>query len=279
MPDVVNRTLQHATPLGLAFRFGFALAVWWLPQHGAGAEDAISTLPAIGESDTSPALHYERFEVPPPGQVKSGTAFFVSRDGKALTSAHVVQNCEQITIWMEDATPRISTIIGVDPDLDIALLASPGAVYDIADFQTSMAARTGETVTTIGFGIRQHEPLWSQVTSGTVFGQAVLPSGSHVLVVNAALKQGNSGGPVIDNTGNVLGLVIGRYTARPELNVAVPASVLGKFLAHHGVSPASSDSVPGDGTTGHSSAGIRGRLERISALVQCKPRRTSMPVK
>jgi S1-C subfamily serine protease len=232
--EVVAKVARALTWVGLALGISYGFATWAAQEPRAGADDLPGAdLVGIDGFPTYTPLVPIKVGSASLAQVRSGTAFFVSRDGKALTSAHVVKNCQQITIWIENEEPRDGKIIGVDPKLDIALLASSGTVDDIADVNTTIAASAGEVVTTIGFGIRQHEPRQPEVTSGTVFGQEVLSSGSHVLVVKAALKQGNSGGPVVDNAGSVVGLVIGRYTARPDLSVAVPSFSLGMVSDLH----------------------------------------------
>lgn len=263
-----RKPIQYVTVGGI-LALGFcSVGLHWITSHTAASAELAKMKPSDGNrlsaQDNAIAQTVSR------SQVNSGTAFFVSHDGKTLTSAHVVRDCQEITIWVNNASPRTGTIIGIDPALDIALLASAGPVDDIARINPTAAASAGDPVTTIGFGVRQHEPRWPEITTGTVFGRATLPSGGRALVVSANLKQGNSGGPVVDNTGSVVGLVIGRYTDRPQLTVAVPAPDLQKFLGRYGIMTESSGAARGT-IPKDASSGIGDVLIHMSALVQCKP--------
>jgi serine protease Do len=256
--------------------FGLAalLVTWAAPGIGLGA--AAETPPIVLiDKVTGLALPTKPSKKPAPARkpkVKSGTAFFVTFDGKALTSAHLVQHCRDITLWRPDLAPYPGKVVAIDPRSDLALLSISDTVPDIAEFGTEAATTAGMPVTTIGFGIDRENPQRSELTKGTLTGDEVLPSGTHVLVIDAKLGRGNSGGPVIDENGAVLGLVIGRYTDQPDLGVAVPAPELGAFLAKHGVTPiANRPSTEDNPPATRSASDLASRLTVISALVQCTP--------
>ena len=207
------------------------------------------------------------------GRVKSGTGFFVSGDGFLVTSAHVVAGCPDISIWPADGAPWTGQLVAVDAGLDIALLSSrdydPRAPRTVRE---NSGLRPGESVLTIGFGVLPSRPREPVLTAGALVGQARDDSGHPLLLLKASLREGNSGGPVIDANGMLVGMVTGRDASRPELGVAVPADVIDTFLSRHGIARTPL-LPPGDLPTVTADL-----LKTISVLVQCTPAdRTGLP--
>jgi S1-C subfamily serine protease len=194
------------------------------------------------------------------GLLRSGTAFFVTQAGEMLTSAHVVRGCARLEVWPEDGLGIPASIESIDEHLDVALLATQHRVNQIAVHGHGSVPRNG-SVFTIGFGLTPSSPLVPIFTHGVVEGDTEV-RGRRLLVLRAALYEGNSGGPVIDSGGHLVGMVIGRYVDKPELSVAVRVSELAKFLGP-GRSLASSST--GRAVDVEPQAELRG----ISALVQC----------
>lgn len=229
-----------------------------LPLMSAQADSRVAPLPQGQELPTLRAQSHP---------VRSGTAFFVSADGKVLTSAHVVAACADITLWPSGAPARQAKVLAVDADADLAVLESPGQVAAIAEIDGSGSVSAGTALMTVGFGTHRHDPLVPEVTRGNMIEETRLGSGRHALVIAASLSPGNSGGPLIDSVGAVRGIVIGRYTARPEHAVAIAADELAPLLARAGiVAPYDAAAAPAVPETDR-----RAQLLAMSALVQCKP--------
>ncbi|WP_204117263.1 serine protease [Paraburkholderia sp. C35] len=196
------------------------------------------------------------------GLLRSGTAFFVSRTGEMLTSAHVVQGCKRINVWPGEEPPIQATLIAVDKDLDAALLSTDRPVDMIAE-RTGQSVGTGASIYTIGFALTASSPRVPVITRGDVNG-TVENNGRRLLVLRAALHEGNSGGPVVDAKGVLRGMIIGRYADRPELSVAVRAQDLARFLgSDHGDMSALPPHPP-------VALKVSARLKQIAALVQCE---------
>ncbi|MGO4328742.1 serine protease [Cupriavidus sp. 2TAF22] len=194
------------------------------------------------------------------GMLRSGTAFFVTQSGDMLTSAHVVRGCQRINVWPRDMASMPASLVAIDDQLDVALLATNRAVK-MAARPLAVSVHQGMSVYTIGFGLTPSSPLVPVMTRGDVRGTAQ-PRGHRLLVLRAALHEGNSGGPVVDAQGALLGMIVGRYTDNPELSVAVCAQDLARFVdarpgAPAPVVPQAPEMKPG------------ARLRQISALVQC----------
>ena len=141
-----------------------------------------------------------------------GSGFVVSADGYVVTNNHVITadgqgQVESISVTMPDGTEYPATLVGKDAASDLAVLKiNPGKVLPFVKFGDSASARVGDWVIAIGnpFG------LGGTVTAGIV--SAVLRntgSGSaydRYLQTDAAINQGNSGGPMFDMKGQVIGI-------------------------------------------------------------------------
>jgi len=191
---------------------------------------------------------------------RSGTAFFVTRAGEMLTSAHVVRGCLRLKVWTTDNGSIPATVESVDEAGDMALLSTRHKV-DLAAVPGKERVPRNSAVFTIGFGLTPSSALVPVFTRGTMQGEGYV-KGRRLLVLRAVLYEGNSGGPVIDGGGHLVGMVIGRYVNRPELSVAVGLSELTNFVGRRG-------NMESPSTSRIATADPRAELRRISALVQC----------
>jgi serine protease Do len=200
--------------------------------------------------------------------LRSGTAFFVSADGFLVTSAHVVAGCPGITLWPANGPERTGRVVAIDAALDMALLSATGGVllYE-AGSRPNHARYPGETLSTIGFGSLPSQPRQPKVTNGRLVGSVFDAAGNPILLIRARLPEGNSGGPVIDANGVLLGMVTGRDAGQPELGVAIPAEAIDSFLGGRGISR--TPSIP----SGSPPTNTADLLKAIAVLVQCAPGR------
>lgn len=139
----------------------------------------------------------------------SGSGFFFSSDGYLFTNSHVVHGAQQLRVVLYDGSQHIAALTGEDPDSDLAILK----VHDAVDFQAARLAdisevKIGQLVIAIG------NPLGFQhtVTAGVIsaLGRTLhSQSGKtidNIIQTDAALNPGNSGGPLIDYRGMVIGV-------------------------------------------------------------------------
>lgn len=192
--------------------------------------------------------------------LRSGTAFFVTQAGELLTSGHTVRGCRHIEVWPDDDARLGASLEALDTRLDVALLATHRRVSRIAVPRTEPVSQL-DPVFTIGYGLTASTPLQPVVTRGRI-DATVDAKARRLLVIQAMLYEGNSGGPVLDEGGLLIGMVVGRYVNRPDLAVAIGASELMRFLGARAARPRTST----DRATGE---GPRQTLRDISALVQC----------
>jgi len=162
-----------------------------------------------------------------------GSAFFIDSSGLLITNYHVIESevdpayrgYSRMYIRMGDsASSRIpARVIGWDKALDLALIKAeiePEYVFSLVD---RVIPRVGDTVLAIGSPIA----LERTVTSGIVsaLGRRFLQIGD-VIQIDASVNQGNSGGPLINNEGRLVGVVFAGYVQFQGLNFAVPAETL-----------------------------------------------------
>ena len=143
----------------------------------------------------------------PPSRVASlGSGFIIDPSGLIVTNNHVIANAEQITVTLSDDTTLQAEVIGRDAVSDLALLkVEPKALLPAASWGDSAKARVGDWVLAIGnpFG------LGGTVTSGIISATARdIHSGPYddFLQTDASINRGNSGGPMFNLAGEVIGI-------------------------------------------------------------------------
>ncbi len=198
------------------------------------------------------------------GSVRSGTAFFVSPSGYLLTSAHVVTGCKGVPIWPAEGDQMYARVVAAAADPDIALLSVADKAGQFASAASLDPPKEGAALATVGFGVLRHWPRLPVLSRGRFLGYADTPEGRQVLVMDSSeLPEGNSGGPVIDARGSLVGMVIGRFAKTPVRGVVVSAADLARFLARNGVGGLTMAPAP------RTSPGAANVLYGMSALVQC----------
>lgn len=166
----------------------------------------------------------------------SGSGVFIDAQGHIVTNAHVVQNARQLQIIYNDGTQATATLVGADTANDIAVLKVNGKVPGYLAFGDSNGAQLGETVVAIGSPLGDYR---GTVTLGVVSGlnRTVDGSGlSNLIQTDAAINNGNSGGPLLDLNGQILGIntLVVRDASNGSqaqgLGFAIPASTVSQIV-------------------------------------------------
>ena len=188
------------------------------------------------ESLPDDPLHdfFRRFGVPPPrgGQGGApvqgeGSGFITTPDGFILTNAHVVADASEVTVRLTDRREYVAKVVGVDRRTDVAVIKIDGKDLPTVKFGDPSKLRPGEWVVAIGspFGFE------NSVTAGIVSATSrSLPEGQFTpfIQTDAAVNPGNSGGPLFNMAGEVIGInsqIYSRTGGFMGISFAIPIDV------------------------------------------------------
>ena len=157
----------------------------------------------------------------------AGSGFIISPDGVILTNAHVVRDAKEVTVKMQDRREYRARVLGSDPKTDVAVLKIDGKNLPVVPVGRSSDLKVGEWVLAIGspFG------LDSSVTAGVVSAKGrSLPDDSNVpfIQTDVAVNPGNSGGPLFNTRGEVIGInsqIYSQTGGYMGLSFAIPIDV------------------------------------------------------
>lgn len=165
------------------------------------------------------------------GYHSGGTGFFVDSDGTIATNHHVIDGAHEVRVELFDGTELMRVeLLASDEEVDLALLrvdpkqlATPAVVVEIGD---SEAVEVGEPVSVIGNPLGLDHTL----TNGIVSSRRIY-EGERFIQMSAPISPGNSGGPVFDRHGRVIGVSVAQMIGGQNLNLAVPVSQLRALIA------------------------------------------------
>lgn len=178
---------------------------------------------------------------PPAGaKLWSGTGFYIAPTGHILTNEHVVRGCQRVEIARPNGPSVPLRVIAEDRDNDLALLQDPNTPVKSVVFRpAARPLRAGETSIALGYPIR--EVLGSLiVTTGIVSSLSGSQGDTSRFQMQTPIQPGNSGGPVFDESGQVIGVSVARIEriggrAIQNVNFAVKADVARRFAEANGV--------------------------------------------
>jgi S1-C subfamily serine protease len=202
-----------------------------------------------------------------------GSGFIVNRSGDVLTNHHVVDGCRELHI-MRNEKPVVATLVATDPADDLAILRLPEPVGDSAPLRGDTPVKPGEAVVVVGFPLQGLLSSEASVTAGIISRLAGPHDDTHQLQITAPVQPGNSGSPLLDASGAVVGIVVAKLnglrivkrtgTIPENINFAVNAKYGRALLDRSGVpyQTASADETL-------STTEIAERALKFTVLVQC----------
>jgi S1-C subfamily serine protease len=209
-----HTTIQQVSPLGGGG--GIGNAALQVPTHGLSAEqiykrDAPGVVQITATSVTK--VQTDPFNVLPPTSQTSqslGSGFVIDKAGHIVTNYHVVQGAQRLQVSFSGQDQIAATVVGSDPSTDTAVLKidQHARALQPLELGDSSAVRVGDSVFAIGnpFGLTR------TLTSGIVSAVQRQISAPNTLAIDnaiqtdAAINHGNSGGPLLDEAGRVLGI-------------------------------------------------------------------------
>jgi uncharacterized protein len=202
-----------------------------------------------------------------------GSGFIINRSGDVLTNHHVIDGCRELHV-MRNEKPVVATLVATDPVDDLAILRLPEPVADSAPLRGDIPVKPGEAVVVVGFPLQGLLSSQASVTAGIVSRLAGPHDDTHQLQITAPVQPGNSGSPLLDASGAVVGIVVAKLnglrivkrtgTMPENINFAVNAKYARALLDRSGVSY---QTAGAEETL--STPAIAERALKFTVLVQC----------
>ena len=174
----------------------------------------------------------------------SGTAFAINTDGFFLTNNHVISGCANVLLRGVGNSSLEARVWAYDPTNDLALLKTSEMAGPALRFAENSQLRLGQNVIVIGYPLPDKLAHGVKVTTGNISSLAGMNDDTRHVQVTAPIQPGNSGGPVLDKGGNIIGVVVstlGMNTAvetgaiPQNVNFAIKASIVRVFLDSNNV--------------------------------------------
>ena len=168
-----------------------------------------------------------------------GTGFFVS-SSKVLTNNHVINSCKSIELVRKGYT-SIAKIIAKDVNNDLAILEADTVNSNALKFRTGKGIRIGNEIVVLGYPLGDVLGTSVKLTTGNVSSLNGLVDDTTRLQMSAPVQPGNSGGPLLDTSGNIVGVVYARLEKSlsgrltQNVNLAIKANVAKMFLDSNNV--------------------------------------------
>jgi S1-C subfamily serine protease len=220
-------------------------------------------------------------QVAPPSQdrplqrTRTGSGFVINAQGEVLTNAHVVRECEEVWARLDSREKYRAAPMVHDRLNDLALLRLPVAPPQWLVFREGHDVQQGDEIVAIGFPLTPYlQTSGVTVTTGIVSALMGIQDDSSRLQITASVQDGNSGGPLLDRSGNIVGIVVskldGLKTVKEtgdfpqNINFAIKSSVARSFLNATGVAYATAAS-----THEFSTMEISARARQNVVLIEC----------
>ncbi len=159
-----------------------------------------------------------------------GTGFLVNPDGILVTNQHVVGTEKSVSVELFNKQTFDATVIYADAARDLAIVSLPVHNLPVLSLADPAGIKTGATVIAIGTALGQSHT----VTKGIVSNLDVEMNGHHYLQTDAALNHGNSGGPLLNEQGDVIGVNTAVVKQATKVGLAIPiAAVLTLLEQQH----------------------------------------------
>jgi len=241
LPDDARAAIDHAKALSKAFRAIAKLA----------GPSVVSIETSVAQGAISVGGPFPQTRMLPMGQrvvQGEGTGFVITDQGHIATNNHVVRGASRIVVHLHDGREAPATLVGTDPETDVAVLKIELPDVRPIDFGNSDEAEVGDWVIALGspFGLKVSVTAGIISAKGREVGLSPL---ENYMQTDAQINPGNSGGPLVDMDGRVVGMntaIESRGGGSDGIGFAIPANMV-KSVA---------ESIIGGGSPGRGVLGI-----------------------
>jgi len=233
-----NVGVMYANGRGVKKNYIAAYAWFSLASsNGYDASEAIGKLKSkMSQEQIAIAREYDPVKHNSKSKIQdtAGTGFFIS-NSRVLTAYHVVGSCRNIELFRRGYT-SIAKVIAKDANSDLAILEPDRENSNALKFRAGKSIRIGDKIVVLGYPLGNGTGTSMQLTTGSISALAGLAGDDLRLQMSAPVRPGNSGGPMLDAGGNIVGVVYamveksisGRLTQ--NANLAIKANVAQLFL-------------------------------------------------
>lgn len=175
----------------------------------------------------------------------SGTGFFITGDGHILTNQHVIGDCGKVRVQRPGGVVHGARVLASDAQNDLGLIVTDLKPPAVAPMRSDV--KLGENVSVFGFPLSDMLASSGNFTVGYVSALAGLRDDSSNIQISAQVQPGNSGGPVLDRSGNVVAVVVAMLNSMAmiesknlvpqNVNFAIKSRTALSFLDANGVKP------------------------------------------
>lgn len=208
---------------------------------------------------------------------KSGTGVVIATSGIVLTNNHVIENCTTFNVTQSGDIGRSARLLRTDVQNDLAIL-KVDTTYpegDVATFRGGQSVKAGETIAIYGYPLAGILSASGNIVSGNVTSLSGLGDDVRFFQISAPVQPGNSGGPLIDSSGLIVGIVNSRIndlaianatgSIPQNVNFAIKGSVAMNFLEAHSIPFKTSSTVKE-----RQLVDITDLAKRFSVFITCK---------
>jgi len=148
-----------------------------------------------------------------PARASTGTGIVVTREGHVLTNEHVVRNCQAIELVDEMNARYKASIKAVDATKDLALLSAEARSGEVAVFRRDPLPKLGEAIAIVGYPLVSVLGTRPTVGFGHVASVVGVRGSTAQMQISVPVQRGASGGPVLDQSGQLIGVVVSKLDA------------------------------------------------------------------
>ena len=223
-----SRAVQASAPTAPLREEQTTVAIHEAPEKPESQEEGLS-LQEIYEQNIPSVVSITASAL---GTTATGTGVVLSGKGYLVTNYHVIEDAQRLTVRLTDERELEAAVVGTDPVSDLAVLYIRAENLTAAQFGDSDALRVGDTVVAIGdpLGVELRGTMTNGIVSAINRDVSVNGRTMNLIQTNAALNSGNSGGPLINCYGQVIGIntmKIGAFTDNAGvegLGFAIPST-------------------------------------------------------